>query len=151
MYICVTEVDAKTKIPCTIEPQRNGPSLPNVKGLEFKWADKSTWPVDVAPDGTYMRSPKYYCVCDNDADINISGVLEVLLETDWIALEIKEKKAQDEKIKARKPYPSWIYYPDTQTYSAPIPRPANAVINGGNVRYKWDESILNWTPIENQS
>jgi hypothetical protein len=45
-HICVTEVDAVTKIPCTVEPQRTGPSMPEVKGLQFKWADKSTWPVE---------------------------------------------------------------------------------------------------------
>jgi len=32
MYICITEVDAVTKIVCTAEPQRTGPSMPAVKG-----------------------------------------------------------------------------------------------------------------------
>ena len=73
-----------------------------------------------------------------------AGVLEVLTEAEWIVLEIEE-------MEARKPYPSWIYYPDTKTYSAPIPRPADAVINGGNVRYQWDEATLNWVPMENQA
>ena len=53
MYICVTEVDAITKIPCTVEPQRTGPSMPSVKGWQFKWSNDSTWPIELAPDGTY--------------------------------------------------------------------------------------------------
>lgn len=144
MRICVTEVDAVTKIPCTVEPQRTGPSFPDVKGLEYKWANKSTWPVELDSAGTYLRAPKYYCFCDDDADIDIAGVLEVLTEAEWIVIEIEE-------MEARKPYPSWIYYPDTQTYAAPIPRPADAVINGGNVRYKWDEATVNWIPMESQT
>jgi hypothetical protein len=99
MRICVTEVDASTKIPCTIEPQRTGPSLPDVKGLEYKWSDQSTWPIELASDGRYLRAPKYYCFCDDDADISIAGVLEVLTEEEWIALEIAE-------MEARKSYPS---------------------------------------------
>jgi hypothetical protein len=144
MRICVTEVDAVTKIPCTVEPQRTGPSFPEVKGLEYKWANESTWPVELDSTGVYLRAPKYYCFCDDDADIDIAGVLEVLTEAEWIVLEIEE-------MEARKPYPSWIYYPDTKTYAAPIPRPADAVINGGNVRYQWDEPTLNWVPMENQA
>jgi hypothetical protein len=39
MYICITEVDAVTKIPCTVEPQRTGPSMPAVKGWTHIWHD----------------------------------------------------------------------------------------------------------------
>ena len=59
MYICITEVDAVTKIVCTAEPQRTGPSMPNVKGWTYLWSDSSTWPVSTAPDGTYLRAPRY--------------------------------------------------------------------------------------------
>jgi hypothetical protein len=142
MYICLTEVDAVTKIICTTEPQRTGPSMPNVKGWIYVWDDSSTWPVETASDGTYLRAPKYYGTCDDDADANISGVLQVLTEQDYNSLRIAEHEA-------RKPYPSWVGYLDTMTWSAPVPRPINALINGGNVRYKWDESIVNWVPVEN--
>ena len=74
MYICVTEVDAITKIPCTQEPQRTGPSMPVVKGLKLDWTNKSTWPVELAPDGTYLRAPLYYGTCDKDG--SITGVNE---------------------------------------------------------------------------
>ena len=83
MYICITEIDAVTKIVCTAEPQRTGPSMPAVKGYTHLWHDSST-------------------------------------------------------------YPSWIGYTDTMTWSAPVARPVDAIMNGGNVRYQWDEATVNW-------
>jgi hypothetical protein len=138
-YICITEVDAATKIPCTVEPQRTGPSMPNVNGWVYLWSDSSTWPIETAPDGTYLRAPKYYGTCNDDTDTSISGVLEVLTETEWNARKVTEHEA-------RRPYPSWIGYLDTMTWGAPISRPADAVVNGGNVRYQWDEATVNWIP-----
>ena len=138
-HICVTEVDAVTKIPCTVEPQRTGPSMPAVKGLKIVWQDKSTWPVELASDGTYLRAPKYYGTCDDDADTTIAGVLEVLTEAIWNERKIVEHEAT-------KPYPSWIGYLDTMTWSAPVARPVDAILNGGNVRYQWDEATLSWVP-----
>jgi hypothetical protein len=137
MFICVTEVDHNTRIPCTVEPQRTGPSMPAIKGLKIVWQDKSTWPVELASDGTYLRAPKYYGTCDADADLNIAGVLQVLTETEYNALRVTEHEAT-------KPYPSWIGYLDTMSWSAPVARPVDAVMNGGNVRYQWDEATLNW-------
>lgn len=138
-YICVTEVDVVTKIPCTVEPQRTGPSMPEVKGFVSVWQDKSTWPVELAADGIYLRAPKYYGTCDDDADTTIAGVLQVLAEDEYNALRLAE-------LEARRPYPSWIGYIDTMTWGPPIPRPADAIMNGGNVRYQWDETALNWVP-----
>jgi len=143
MYICITEVDAVTKIPCTVEPQRTGPSMPAVKGLKIIWQDKSTWPVSTDSTGTYLRAPKYYGTCDDDADTTIAGVLEVLTETEWNDRRVAEHNAT-------KPYPSWIGYLDTMTWAAPVARPADAIMNGGNVRYQWDEATVNWIPMENQ-
>lgn len=139
MYICVTEVDSQTKVPCTVEPQRTGPSMPDVKGLKIVWVDKSTWPVELSADGTYLRAPKYYGTCDDDADTTIAGVLEVLTETEWNARRAAE-------LEALRPYPSWIGYLDTMTWGPPVPRPADAIMNGGNVRYQWDEASLSWVP-----
>lgn len=139
MYICITEVDAVTKIVCTAEPQRTGPSLPNVKGWIYLWSDSSTWPVELFSDGTYLRAPKYYGTCDADADLNIAGVLQVLTEAEFNAAKVAEHEA-------RKPYPSWIGYLDTMTWAAPVARPADAIMNGGNVRYQWDEATVNWIP-----
>ena len=139
MYICITEVDAVTKIPCTVEPQRTGPSMPAVKGYTHLWHDSSTWPVSTDATGTYLRAPRYYGTCDDDADTTIAGVLQVLTEAEFNAAKVIEHEA-------RKPYPSWIGYLDTMTWAAPVARPADAVINGGNVRYQWDEATVNWIP-----
>ena len=137
MYICITEVDAVTKIPCTVEPQRTGPSMPAVKGYKHIWHDSSTWPVSTDATGTYLRAPRYYGTCDDDADTTIAGVLQVLTEAEFNAAKVVEHEA-------RRPYPSWIGYLDTMTWAAPVARPADAVINGGNVRYQWDEATVNW-------
>ena len=137
MHIVVTEVDAVTKIVCTAEPQRTGPSMPAVKGLKIIWQDKSTWPVSTDSTGKYLRAPKYYGTCDADADLNIAGVLEVLTETEWNERRVAEHNAT-------KPYPSWVGYIDTMSWAAPVARPADAVMNGGNVRYQWDEATVNW-------
>ena len=139
MYICITEVDAVTKIPCTVEPQRTGPSMPAVKGWTHIWHDSSTWPVSTDATGTYLRAPRYYGTCDDDADTTIAGVLQVLTEAEYTAARTAEHEA-------RRPYPSWIGYLDTMTWAAPVARPADAVINGGNVRYRWDEATVNWVP-----
>ena len=137
MYIVVTEVDHNTRIPCTVEPQRTGPSMPAVKGWTHLWHDKSTWPVATASDGTYLRAPRYYGTCDDDADTTIAGVLQVLTEAEFNAAKVTEHEA-------RKPYPSWVGYLDTMTWAAPVARPADAIMNGGNVRYQWDEATVNW-------
>jgi hypothetical protein len=139
MYIVVTEVDYNTRIPCTVEPQRTGPSMPAVKGLTIIWQDKSTWPISTDSTGTYLRAPKYYGTCDDDADTNIAGVLQVLTEAEYTAAKAAEHEA-------RRPYPSWIGYSDTMTWSAPVARPVDAIMNGGNVAYQWDEATVNWVP-----
>lgn len=137
MYICITEIDAKTKILCTIEPQRNGPTMPKIKGLKLEWVNKSSWPVELAPNGTYLRAPLYYGTCDDDADISVSGVLEVLTEEDYF----QRKQAEYE---ARKPYASWLWDETTCEWVPPFPRPENAYINGGDTMYEWNEESKNW-------
>ena len=137
MYICVTEVDAITKIPCTVEPQRTGPSMPEVKGFVHNWQDVSTWPVELASDGTYLRAPKYYCTCDDDADTTIAGVLQVLTEAEFNTLKAAE-------LEARRPYPSWIGYLDTMSWGPPVAMPNDSTVLGGNVRYQWDEATTSW-------
>lgn len=131
MYICITEVDAVTKIPCTVEPQRTGPSMPAVKGLQIQWVDKSTWPVSMDSTGTYLRAPKYYGTCSEDADTTIAGVLQVLTEEEYQTLKTTEYQA-------RKPYPSWIGNEETMTWTAPVPYPDD------NQIYRWDESTTSW-------
>jgi len=141
MYICVTEVDAQTKIPCTAEAQRTGPSMPAIKGLRLDWVDKSTWPVTMNAQGVYDRAPKYYGTCDDDADTSIAGVLEVLTEQEYFL----RKQAE---FQARKPFPSWLWDEDNGTWVPPIAFPVDATVNSNNVQYQWDEAVVNWVPID---
>lgn len=136
-YIVVTEVDADTKVPCIVAPQRTGPSMPKVKGLKVEWYDASTWPVELAADGTYLRAPKYYATCDDDADVTIAGVLEELTEDAWL------KQKYDEFF-ARQPYPSWLWNPLDLTWSSPEPYPQNA----GPWDYRWDEATTSWVQTQ---
>jgi hypothetical protein len=138
-HICITEIDATTKILCTVEAQRTGPSFPDVKGWKFIWSNKSTWPVSTDSTGRYLTAPKYYGTCDDDADTSIVGVLEVLTEEEYNTAKVAEHQAT-------KPYPSWIGYLDTMTWGAPVARPVDAIINGGNVAYQWDEATVSWIP-----
>jgi hypothetical protein len=132
MYICVTEVDYKTGIACTVEPQRTGPSMPAVKGLSIQWADQSTWPVSLASDGTYLRAPKYYGTCDDDADTTIAGVLEVLTENEWL-------QRKDAELIARKPFASWTLVNDQ--WVPPVQMPTD------DKYYRWDEPSLSWVEV----
>jgi hypothetical protein len=46
------------------------------------------------------------------------------------------------------PIVDWLL--DTMTWAAPVARPADAIMNGGNVRYQWDEATVNWVPVEHE-
>jgi len=100
MYICVTHVDSKTKIPGTKAPMKNGPTFPDVKGLNIEWWDQSNWPL-THPDAF----PRFYGTCDDDADTDIPGVVFVFEDQEdeegtvtSTAEELYlEQKAQEEK------------------------------------------------------
>jgi hypothetical protein len=134
-YICITEVDAVTKIICTTEPQRTGPSLPDIEGWIYEWCDQSTWPVEISSNGTYLRAPKYYGTCDDDADSTIAGVLQVLTEAEYATAKTAEHQA-------RKPYASWIGNEAKMEWDAPTPYPND------DKRYSWNEEQLAWVEIE---
>jgi hypothetical protein len=91
MYICVTHVDAQTKVAGYKRPMYNGPTFPDVKGLEIIWWDQSNWPL-THPD----QYPKFYGTCDDDADTTIDGVVKVLTQEEYDA-------AYESEIWARKP------------------------------------------------
>lgn len=140
MYICVTEVDSKTKILCTKEPQRTGPSMPNIAGLKLDWTDSSTWPVELDTDGTYLRAPRYYGTCDDNANINIEGVLEVLSKEEYF-----ERKTQE--FEARKPFNSWLWDEANTEWVPPKQLPNDSIAKGGTIRYKWNEQTVDWIAI----
>ena len=131
MYICVTQIDAKTGIPCTTSAMSTGPAFPKVVGLTLQWADESNWPVAMDSNGVYLTAPKYYGVCDDDADTNLTGVLNTLTETEFNQLKRDE-------FYARQPYNSWLFDESTLVWSAPVAYP-----DDGN-QYYWDEATTSW-------
>ena len=134
-HICITEVDAVTKIVCTSAPQRTGPSMPAVKGWVHLWHDSSTWPIATASDGTYLRAPRYYGTCDDDADTTIVGILQVLTEEEYAS-------ARTVEYQARKPYPSWVGNEEAMTWDAPTPCPQD------DKQYYWDEPTTSWAEVQ---
>lgn len=78
MYICVTHVDANTKVPGYKQPMFNGPTFPDVKGLKIEWWDQSNWPL-IHPD----QYPRFYGTCDKGADTSIDGVVKVLTKEEY--------------------------------------------------------------------
>lgn len=104
MYICVTHVDADTKIPGFKAPMRNGPTFPSVKGLNIEWWDGSKWPL-THPD----QYPCFFGTCDNDADTNIDGVIKVfedMLDQEGNVIYTAQKQYEDlqaEEMRARLP------------------------------------------------
>jgi hypothetical protein len=135
IFVCVTEIDADTKVPCTVEAQRTGPSLPELKGLSLDWANKSTWPVEIKSDGSYAKAPKYYGTCDDDADVNIAGVLEIISEQEW-------SQRKHDEFYARRPFESWEWNSETFVWSSPVPYPTD------DKRYIWNELTTSWV-LEN--
>jgi len=104
MYICVTHVDSRTKIPGTKAPMRNGPTFPDVKGLNIEWWDESNWPL-THPD----QFPRFYGTCDDDADTDIPGVVFVFDDQEDEEGEVTtaeelylEQKAQEERARLPK-------------------------------------------------
>lgn len=135
MHICVTHVDARTGIICTVEPMRTGPSFPAIKGLQLRWGDESTWPVELSQAGVYLRAPKYYGTCDDDADTTLTGVLEVLTEVEF------NQRKRDE-FYARQPYPSWTFDEATLQWNPPAAYPDDGKI------YRWDEEQQDWVEVQ---
>jgi len=76
-YIAVTYVDKKTGIPGFKEPMKRGPVHPDVKGLNIEWWDASRWPISHPDD-----YPLFYGTCDDDADLDIPGVMRVFEDLD---------------------------------------------------------------------
>lgn len=45
---------------------------------------------------------------------------------------------------SQQPYRTWTVNDTTGNWDAPVPRPADDVVNGGNVVYKWSVANNNW-------
>tara|TARA_R110001632_G_scaffold21974_1_gene63536 strand:- start:905 stop:1327 length:423 start_codon:yes stop_codon:yes gene_type:complete len=140
MLVCITNIDSKTKILCTEASMRNGPSLPNIKGFVYKWSNESIFPINTDTAGVYLALPLLYGICDDDADKDVSGFIEELTQEEW------DIRLQQE-ILDRKPYDSWVWNDESFVWVAPIERPQNAVINGGDTYYLWDDNVENWVAM----
>lgn len=90
MHICITHIDAVTKIPCNIAPMAHGPAFPDVKGLQLVWANETEWPTDY---------PLFYGTCDIDADTSLDGVVKVLSEEEYLRLRSTETELKSMQIK----------------------------------------------------
>ena len=105
--------------------------MPIIKDLQVQWVDSSTWPVSMDSTGTYLRAPKYYGTCADDANTTVAGVLQVLTSEEYQTLRTTEYQA-------RKPYPSWIGNEEAMTWAAPVSYPDD------NQFYRWDELTTSW-------
>jgi len=98
-YIAVTYVDKKTGVPGFKEPMKRGPVHPNVKGLNIEWWDASRWPIDHPDD-----YPRFYGTCDDDADLDIPGVVHVFEDNDHDGTAKEQYDALwNQELKARLP------------------------------------------------
>lgn len=131
IYLSITQIDADTKIICTAEPMRTGPSYPEIKNCNIVWCNKSIWPIATTPEGAHTVAPLFFGTCDDDADVSVTGVVATYTQEEYAALKTAEHQA-------RKPYPSWIGDEETMTWSPPIPYP------DANKIYRWDEATTAW-------
>lgn len=97
-YICVTHVDSRTGIPGNIAPMCNGPTFPDVKGLNIEWWDESNWPM-THPD----QYPRFYGTCDADAETNIPGVVTVFQDTETTTAKEQYDAVYEDELRARLP------------------------------------------------
>lgn len=81
MFLCVTHVDAVTKIPCTEAPMSHGPSFPDVDGLNIVWWNQTQWPTD---------KPLFYGTCADTANTDVPGVIKVLTEEQYLSMRETE-------------------------------------------------------------
>lgn len=138
MYICVTHIDSMTGVLCTEAPMSTGPTFPKVSGLILQWADKTNWPVAMDSNGVYMTAPKYYGVCDDDADTDLVGVCGTMTEAEFTQLKRDE-------FYARQPYDSWLFDEDTFLWNAPVAYPEDGK------DYIWNEETTSWVERESDS
>ena len=131
IYLSITQIDAVTGIICTAEPMRTGPSYPQIKNCDIVWCDKSTWPITTTAEGAHTRAPLFFGTCDDDAVINIPGVVATYTAEEYQALKTAEHQA-------RKPYPSWVGNEETMTWDSPTPYPQD------DKNYYWDEPSVSW-------
>ncbi len=89
MKLKYTYVDAQTRVPCSAAPMLNGPSVPAIAGLEYRFADESVWPSAV---------PVFYGTAPDNSNPDTPGVLSVLSDEEFAAAEAAEMAARRGKV-----------------------------------------------------
>jgi hypothetical protein len=95
MHICVTHIDARTGIPCTVAPMSTGPSFPKVKGLNIEFGNQTQWPTN---------EPLFFGTCDDDADVSIPGVVKILTADEFAHERFKENDTKAAQVRERRQY-----------------------------------------------
>lgn len=95
MKICVTHVDARTGIPCTIAPMSHGPAFPKVKGLIVEFGNQTQWPTN---------EPLFFGSCDDDADLTIAGVVRSLTPEQYEFEQTKENDVKAMQVRQQRDY-----------------------------------------------
>ena len=90
MYICVTYVDAATKIPCNVAPMSTGPSYPDLQDLNIEFWNESVWPTDF---------PLFYGTCADNIDTNTPGIVKVLTQEQYENARVAEFEARIANVK----------------------------------------------------
>ena len=86
-YVKYTYVDSITGIPVTDEPAANGPTQPDIEGLEFGFALESQYPTDM---------PIFYGTTPDEANADVPGVLAVITGDEYneaLAVEMIARRA----------------------------------------------------------
>ena len=95
MYISVTHVDARTGIPCTVAPMSHGPAFPKLKGLVVEFGNQTQWP-------TY--TPLFFGTCDDDADLDVPGVIKALTPEEYQLERQKENDTKAMQVRERRDF-----------------------------------------------
>ncbi|MBV7541027.1 hypothetical protein [Acidovorax sp. sic0104] len=84
-HIKYTYVDAATGVPVTDAPASSGPVNPAVEGLQFVWVRESQYPTHV---------PEFFGTCPDESDTDVPGVLAVISQEEFDALQAVELEAR---------------------------------------------------------
>lgn len=91
-YLEYTYIDAVTGVSVLDAVAANGPTFPDVVGLEFVFALESVYPTP---------TPTFYGTCPSNSDINMPGVIAELTKADYAAALEKETADQAAIMQAR--------------------------------------------------
>ena len=105
MHICVTHVDSRTGIPCTVAPMSHGPKFPEVKGLVVEFGNQTQWP-------TY--TPIFFGTCDDDADLDVPGVIRALTPEEY---QLERQKENDTKAMQVRERRDWLLRTEVDSYN----------------------------------